>query len=168
MVCDRTINHQLFPGDEGDNYLSNPGEAWADTYAHLTYPDVAWQFTPLLTPTTFSKAAALRDVLHPWKGQTIRVFRGRVRANGPRVQSFEFGLHLDGSIRVTLAGPRGSNFDISISSDGHHIDTTKARGSRDSYFTRFACRQRATEEVRLSVVRRSGAGPFKLTLRYAG
>lgn len=168
LVCDRTLDKKLFPGDEGQHYLQNPGEAWADTYAHLVYPDATWQFTPLLTPTTESKAAALRDVLQPWTRPVTRVFRGRLRAGGARTKAFEFALHLDGSLRVRLAGPRHANFDVSISSDGHHIHTTRARGSRDGYSTRYACRQRPTEEVRLTVVRRSGSGPFRLTLDYAG
>lgn len=168
LVCDRTIEKKLFPGDEDQHYLQNPGEAWADTYAHLVYPDATWQFTPLLTPTTESKAAALRDVLQPWTRPVSRVFRGQLTARGPRTESFEFALHLDGSLRVRLAGPRHANFDISVSSDGHHIHTTRARGSRDSYSTRYACRERLTEEVRLTVVRRSGSGPFTLKLDYAG
>ena len=48
LVCKNTIDGRLAPGDEGTNYLSNPGEAWAEAYARLVFPAEAWRFTPLL------------------------------------------------------------------------------------------------------------------------
>ncbi len=38
QVCLGALKGTFQPGNEGRFYLSNPGEAWADTYAHLTYP----------------------------------------------------------------------------------------------------------------------------------
>jgi hypothetical protein len=57
QVCRGTYAGVLFPGDEGRHYLANPGEAWADTYAHITYPKTFWQFTDLLRPNTASLLA---------------------------------------------------------------------------------------------------------------
>jgi len=31
------LNDKLVPGDEGDHYAYDPGEAWAETYAWLTF-----------------------------------------------------------------------------------------------------------------------------------
>jgi hypothetical protein len=50
MVCDRSDRGLLAPGNEGDKYDLNPGEGWADAYAHLKYPEQGWQLTPLLAP----------------------------------------------------------------------------------------------------------------------
>ena len=63
----------LAPGDEHQFYRSNPGEGWAETYAHLKYPDVQWDFNPLMAPDATAYAAARRDVA------------GRVHANGERL-----------------------------------------------------------------------------------
>ena len=56
LVCSNTIDGKLAPGDQGANYLSNPGEAWAEAYARLVFPAEAWRFTPLLKPTQGSRS----------------------------------------------------------------------------------------------------------------
>ena len=66
LVCSNTLDGKLAPGDEGVNYLSNPGEAWAEAYARLIYPTEAWRFTSLLKPTAGSLLAAQADVAQPW------------------------------------------------------------------------------------------------------
>src|SRR4051812_15260739 len=66
LVCANTLDGRLAPGDEGDNYRFNPGEAWAEAYARLIYPTEAWRFTPLLKPTSGSLLAAQADVVSPW------------------------------------------------------------------------------------------------------
>jgi hypothetical protein len=167
-VCLRTIQGRLAPGDEGENYLANPGEAWADTYAHLTYPRVHWQFTPLLRPSQASKAAALKDVLTPWTGYVTQTFPGRFSPGGAHVQAFHVALHLDGSLRIALHGPAAANFDISVSSLGTDHGSTKGPHSSDVYFTRFACREVDSEDVMVKVVRRHGFGAFTAEVTYAG
>src|SRR3954454_844224 len=62
LVCENTIRGRLAPGDEGVDYLSNPGEAWAEAYARLVFPTEAWRFTSVLKPTTGSLLAAMADV----------------------------------------------------------------------------------------------------------
>jgi hypothetical protein len=44
---------QFFPGDEDFHYWENPGEAFAETNAHLNYPEVSvpWGYSPLLRPS---------------------------------------------------------------------------------------------------------------------
>ena len=66
LVCDKTSDGKLAPGDEGDDYAYNPGEAWAETYARLVFPEQAWRLAPLLQPTSGSYLAAAADVLQPW------------------------------------------------------------------------------------------------------
>lgn len=168
LVCLNTIRGRLSPGDEGANYLANPGEAWADTYAHLTYPRVRWQFTELLTPDAAAKAAARRDVLTPWTANLSKTFSGRFAAGGPRVKAFRLALHYDGTLRVALRGPPGANYDISLSSLGVDRGRTLDPGATDVYFTRYACREVDSENVLIKIVRRRGLGPFTATVTYAG
>lgn len=167
-VCLLTLQGRLAPGDEGANYLSNPGEAWADTYAHLTYPDVGWQFTPLLAPDAAAYDAARRDVLTPWTRSVTTVFHGRFARGGSSVRSFSFPLSLDGSLRVALSGPARANLDLALYSMGRRAGATSAPGSRDVYSQRFACREAPVERVVVRILRRSGAGPFSVAVTRAG
>ena len=167
-VCQGAIDGTLFPGDEGAHYLANPGEAWADTYAHLTYPDVFWQFTSLLKPTAASFAAARADVLTPWTKPIVKTFRGRFSPTGARSAMTSVLLQLDGTLRVALHGPGGSNYDLALTSLGRSDGGTHAVGSNDLYEARPACRSTDAERVYIRVLRRSGSGPFTATITYAG
>jgi hypothetical protein len=72
-ICGRVAAGTAFPGDEGENYVLNPGEAWAETYRLAVEAR-----TPLLNPapltffaTTFpvdttALQTAVLDVLQPW------------------------------------------------------------------------------------------------------
>ena len=167
LVCARSMDGRLAPGDEGSSYAANPGEAWAETYAQLKYPGVAWSFTSLLEPTTGSLFAAAADVADPWTGPVTKTFRGALGPGRTR-QAFTFALHLDGAARFTLRGPSGANDDLRVSSGGQTVGTSSAPGSRDRLSYAAACRTRRTETVKLTVLRRSGTGPFRVTVRYAG
>jgi hypothetical protein len=167
QVCAGTLSGRLAPGNEGARYLANPGEAWAEIYAHLAYPDVAWRFIPSLRPTEASYAAARRDVTQPWTGRQVRTFTGRLSA-AHAVSSRRFTLTLDGALDIALRGPSAANYDLRVSADGKVRGTTHAAGSRDSLSWSAACRTTSSEPVTVTVVRRRGAGPYALTVRYAG
>lgn len=168
MVCLGALQGRLAPGDEGDNYLANPGEGWADTYAHLKYPDVAWQFTSLLEPDAAAFAAARRDVLRPWTKGRTKVLRGRFTPSGPDALDFAFTLRLDGTVKVALRGPAGTNYDLALSSRGKSDGGTSAAGSRDVYRVAGGCREAPAELIHVRVLRRSGSGPFTATVGYPG
>ena len=168
MVCDRTLRGELWPGDETDHYAANPGESWAETYAQLKYPDVDWQYTPLLKPDAGAFAAATKDVLSPWRHGVTKVFRGSFGRRGTNTKRFSFDLTLDGPLSVKLYGPRASNYNLALTSNGRSEGSTKRAGSRDSISYHAACRQDQTEHVVVTVKRLQGSGPFKLRLAYAG
>jgi hypothetical protein len=168
QVCLNTIKGRLAPGNEGEHYLENPGEAWADTYAHLEYPDVAWQFTPLLRPSPQSKDAALRDVLEPWTRPVTRTFHGRFLPAAPRTQVFEIELTLDGVLRVKLDGPRQANFDIGLESLGRDHGGSSGPTADDAYRVRYACREVDSERVQITIERVRGFGAFTARVSYAG
>ena len=168
QVCDRAARGQLAPGNEGEYYSSNPGEGWAETYAQLKYTDVDWQFTPLLKPDEGAFAAASKDVLEPWQHGRTKIFKSAFGVRGPNSQRFSFELTLDGALSVRLYGPHGSNYNLSIASNGRHQGATSAAGSRDSLIYQAACRQDSTETVTVQVKRVKGSGPFRLRVQYAG
>jgi hypothetical protein len=168
LVCDRSVRGLLAPGNESDRYGSNPGEGWAETYAHLKYPDVGWTFNPLMAPDQGAYAAAAKDVLNPWMQGVTKVFKSRFGARGSNAKRFSFLLTLDGSLQIKLYGPRKANYNLSVASNGHHEGSTKKAGSRDSLSYAAACRQVQTEHVTVAVKRVTGTGPFTLRVKYAG
>lgn len=168
MVCDRTLRGLLAPGDQGRYYLSNPGEAWAETYARLVYPEQPWRWTPVLKPDAGALAAARADVLRPWTAGLTRTFDGTFKAGGARTRSFRLPLTLDGALALRLRGPAAANYDLRVTSLAKTDAQTKAAGSRDTLRYKNACRQARREVLTLTVQRRSGTGPFRLTADYAG
>lgn len=167
-VCSGVLAGRLVPGSEGDRYLDNPGESWAEVYARLTFPHEPWRFNARLAPDAGALAAARRDVLSPWTGAVARTFSGGFGRGGASVRRFTFPLTLDGALRVDLQGPASAAYDVRLTAMGRVQGTTSARGARDALAYKVACRQRQSERVTLSVLRRAGAGPFTLRVTYAG
>jgi hypothetical protein len=167
-VCSRTLDGKLFPGDEGKHYAANPGEGWAETYAHLVYPHVKWEYTSLLKPDAGSLAAARTDVLDPWTGPVTKHFTGTF-AGGGDTRSFRVRIVLDGVLRVHLDGPKGAQYDLRLRSGGDTFAHSSAKGADDTIALRAACRtSKHDNAVNVQVLRRAGRGPFKLSVRYAG
>src|SRR3954453_5688133 len=106
LVCSNTLDGKLAPADEGANYLSNPGEAWAEAYARLVYPTEAWRFTPVLKPTAGSALAAMADVAQPWTKRVTTTF------TGTSTRTFKLPITLDGAFTLQLDGPAKANYDL--------------------------------------------------------
>lgn len=158
-VCTRTLAGRLAPGDEGDAYLYNPGEAWADTYAHLVYPDERWQFTDLLRPDAGAYAAARRDVLHPWQHAVSRTFSA---------PSARFTLRLDGPLKVQARGPQSARFRLVLRSDGKTQATKTSSGGVATISYGAACRESRAETVTATVTRLAGEPATSIRASYAG
>ena len=75
LICAGVFAGRYFPGNQGSHYLDDPGEGWADSYAHLHYPSVPFQFNRGFAPDAGAFAAIRRDVLTPWNGPTARTVR---------------------------------------------------------------------------------------------
>jgi hypothetical protein len=162
LVCANALDGRLAPGNEGVDYLANPGEAWAEAYARLVFPREAWRFTALLRPSAGSLLAAMADVAQPWTRRTSATFTGR----GTR--TFRLPLTLDGAFTLQLDGPKRAQYDIVVKSGGKVDDRTTKRGSQDRIHYRIACRDRRTENLAITVVRRAGGGAYTLKAYYAG
>ncbi|MFN2616038.1 MAG: hypothetical protein ABR581_02815 [Thermoleophilaceae bacterium] len=165
-VCAHVLDGRLFPGDQGDHYLDDPGEGWADAYAHYHYPQAPWQFNSLLRPDAGAFRAIRRDVRHPWTGPRKRVFRGRL-GPGRRARRFRLRLRLDGDITLRLRGPRRADFNLVVRWRHELVARTRRHGSRDAADVGW-CRASRTEVATITVVRRRGAGRFRLLTRFAG
>jgi len=169
LVCLKTDQSLLWPGDEGSHYAANPGESWAETYARLTFPAQPWTFTSLLKPDAAALAAARADVETPWTARTVKTFRGTFSAAGKvRRRASKVTLTLDGAFSVRLRGPAKAQYDLAIDTDDGTHEKTTARGAQDAVSYQAACRGKQRERVTVTVVRRSGSGPYALTVRYAG
>jgi hypothetical protein len=168
LVCDRALKGLLAPGNEAELYGSNPGEGWAETYAQLKYPDVAWQFNPIMKPDAAAFDAARKDVLTPWTGAARKVFKGTFGKRGSTTKRYSFDLTLDGRLKMQLKGPRKSDYNLVITANGRDEGRTSKVGSRDTVSYEAACRQEQVEHVTVVVKRIKGRGPFTLRVTYAG
>jgi hypothetical protein len=161
-VCQRVAAHQLFPGDEGAQYVANPGEAWAQAYAFQHYPTgQPWQFTPLLAPVPGTRPAVRGDVLSPWHGLTTLVRRGAFSTAGARVATRTFPTPLDGRVSFALSGPSGSNLDLDVVVGGQVAASSRRGGSRESIAGDLCGARR----IAVRVTRIRGAGAFRLVAR---
>jgi hypothetical protein len=116
-VCPKEASGVAFPGDEGQNYLQNPGESFAESFMHLNevkhgLPETPWGYDPMFTPNATALAAIEQDVLNPWTKETERRFAGRFTRRGQQ-QTFTFKTPLDGVFAAQLHGPRGSKLTVS-------------------------------------------------------
>jgi hypothetical protein len=166
LVCDQAGERKLFPGDEMAQYKSNPGEAWAETYARLVYPDQPWTWTPRLRPDQGALEAALKDVLQPWtKNQsvTFTMDAGRDR------QAFDLPLTLDGALKATVRGPSGSEVNVQVNSGSQDVGHSERTGAYDTWGLSAGCREEPTETLTFTLTRAGGdPGPVTLRISYAG
>jgi hypothetical protein len=167
-VCVRTSRGLLAPGNERALYRANPGEAWAETYAHLTYPTQAWAFARLLRPDTGALQAAALDVAAPWRRPPARTLTGSFHGSGSSVRSFSLPISLDGTFDARLDGPAASNFDLGLVSRGRRVGHTTTAGSADRLHFGALCRQSGVDGATLRVTRRSGTGAFRVVVHTAG
>jgi hypothetical protein len=159
LVCLNAMRGRLAPGNEGEFYLSNPGEAWAEAYARLVFPNEAWRFTSLLRPTEGSLLAAMADVAQPWTKRSVATF------DGTGTKTFRLPLTLDGAFTLSLDRQRRTRYDLVLRAGGRVIE----RSASGRIHFRIACRDRRTEKLTIKVQRRSGpATPYTLEARYAG
>jgi hypothetical protein len=163
-ICTYVERGRLFPGNQGAHYRDDPGEGFADGYAHLHYPEVPWQFNRLMRPDKSAFDAIRRDVLHPWTGPRTRTFRARL---GPArtTRRFRIPVRLDGNMSLHLSAPAGGTYSVSAEAAGHAAGRVMRSGGA---FGIEWCRRRPAERVTLTVHRQSGAGPVALKVRWAG
>jgi hypothetical protein len=130
-VCTKTELGRAFPGDEGEHYLQNPGEAFAESYLHLNevrkgLPETRWFYDVQFFPTRPALDLIEQDVLKPWTAYSVYTWRGRF-ARRSQVGVATLKTPLDGIFELRLKGPRGSRVKI-LSKETKQVSPTVARG----------------------------------------
>ena len=164
-ICSGVAAKRYFPGDQGDNYVRNPGENWAEAYAQLQYRgQFPWQYDPSLAPDETAFGIVQADVVSPWDRSVADRLHGQRLSGSRRSQSFRVRTSLDGRVKVTLRGPRRADFDLQILKGRDVRAASHRRGSQDT-LQATDCQVRG---FTVRVVRRSGAGKFVVRIQTAG
>lgn len=160
-ICPNSVRGIYFPGNEGNHYFENPGEAFAEAYAKYDsrYRGFPWDWTSSLEPDANSYENIRQDVLEPWTGNTVSRFTGQLRRGGS--SSASFNTPLDGSLSVRLTAPAGTDFDLALLTSGGRVLKRSAHsGSREKI--RYAVCGQAKLKFRVSAYR--GSGQARVTL----
>ena len=117
-VCRRAEDGSAYPGDEGDHYSLNPGEAWAETYRLLDERRAGatgsgWEIIDSsFYPDETAFQAAERDVLQPWATPRTTVLTNRFAQKTKRVWTIPLSTQLDGILDVTVTLPKNGLQDV--------------------------------------------------------
>jgi hypothetical protein len=163
-VCQASRAGALFPGNEGLHYFRDPGEAFAESFAHLRFPEsgVPWRWAPGLKPDEAAFQAIGEDTLNPWLGRSVLKLRGRVPGRHGGAEIRAFGTPLDGTVSLRPASQR--HYDLRLLGPAGHV----LRTSRRDLSFRHQLNYTVCGQSRLRVAVRSFHGPggaFKLQIQ---
>jgi len=163
-VCQRSRAGALFPGNEGLHYFRDPGEAFAESFAHLRFPEseVPWRWVSSLKPDPAAFQAIREDTLDPWMGRSALKLGGRVppRYDGAAIRAF--GTPLDGTVSLRPAGqPR---YNLSLLSPAGHVLRTSRHGLSFRHQLNYTVCGQSRLRVAIRSSRRLG-GTFKLQIQ---
>jgi hypothetical protein len=166
-VCEGVGAGQLFPGDQGAHYWDNPGEAFAQAYATMLYPDAVPWWWHFAEPDGGTFAAIREDVSDSSARTTVRWAR-RLAPHSPSAAT-TVTTPIDGPIEIRLRQPRSARFELALRApDGHLLRRarvqrrSKGKARRPvSALSYSSCGARSyTVEVR----RRAGKGRFAVQI----
>ncbi|MGH2976427.1 MAG: ImmA/IrrE family metallo-endopeptidase [Solirubrobacterales bacterium] len=165
-VCQLRRAREVFPGDEGTHYFEDPGEAWAESFAHYRFPHahVKWPWLASMKPDAGAFRAIREDTLHPWMGRTSFQLAGRVpaRSSGTTVESFR--TPIDGEVSLRPTGADSHRYELSLQSKtGRRLRAFRDRAGPTPQLNFTVCGQSRLRAV-LSSLRRAG-GPFTLQIQ---
>ena len=155
QVCSRAASGELHPGAEDQtNYVTNSGEAFAETYRVLNerklgLPETPWNIvTTRLYPDETALKLLEQDVTQPWSGPATTTYRG---TSG---RTYTLVTPLDGRMTMKIAAARKTRVQLNA---GSTSTTTALGGSR--VVSRVVCGER-TLTVRVKRVAGKGAYTF--------
>jgi hypothetical protein len=163
-VCQGSRAGALFPGNEGVHYFRDPGEAFAESFAHYRFPEsnVPWRWVKALEPDPAAFRAIREDTLDPWLGRTAFSLQGRVPPPPGSAAVRAFRTPLDGTVSLRPAGRPLYNLDL-LGPAGHVLRTSSHGFSFRGQLNYTVCGQ-----SRLRVAIRSSrhpGEPFKLQIQ---
>jgi hypothetical protein len=163
-VCQGSRSGALFPGNEGLHYFRDPGEAFAESFAHLRFPEskVPWRWVRSLEPDQGAFEAIREDTLRPWLGRTSIGLRGRIppRRDGPAVRAF--GTPLDGTVSLRPTGRR--RYDLSLLNPAGRVLRSSSGGLSIGRRLNYTVCGQSRLRVAIRSSNRLG-GPFELQIQ---
>ena len=184
-VCQGVRKGDLFPGDEDAHYWDNPGEAFAETNAHLNYPtvNVPWGYSYPLRPSQGSMQRLRADILAPWTQPTTVTWNGSLWPERHNPATRHFATPLDGTVDIDLSGPADANYDVYLLGPKLHASKRERRRARHHRHSRPRPRRKilgravssgpsehlefqscGQSAMWVEVRRRSGEGPFTVSV----
>jgi hypothetical protein len=163
-VCQGSREGEFFPGNEGLHYFRDPGEAFAESFAHLRFPEseVPWRWPVTLKPDDAAFQAIREDTLDPWEGRRVLELRGQAPPRHGRAAVRAFGTPLDGLVSLRPAGrPR---YELSLLNPAGRI----LRTSRHGFSFRHQLNYTVCGQSRLRIAIRSSrpsGGGFELQIQ---
>jgi hypothetical protein len=165
-VCRGKRAGRLFPGDEGTHYFEDPGEAFAESFAHYRFPEaqIAWRYAPALKPTPASLRAIREDTLKPWQGRRSFTLSGHVPARGEGAAVESLRTPLDGTVSLRPSSLRRHGYELALRSRAGRLLRSSRHGLGPHDRLEFTvCGQKALRLVITST--RPSGGPFKLQVQ---
>ncbi len=146
------------------HYFRDPGEAFAESYAHLRFPEspVPWRWVQSLKPDAAAFQAIEADVLDPWLSRTDFRLNGHfpLPGEGPAVRAFR--TPLDGTVSLQVAGGRG--YDLSLLSRAGRVLRSSRRGFEAGRRLNYTVCGQSGLRVAIRDARRAGKA-FKLQIQ---
>jgi hypothetical protein len=164
-VCQRSKTGMLFPGNEGVHYFQDPGEAFAESFAHYRFPeaDVRWRWLPALKPNPGAFRAIREDTLHPWLGRMSFQLTGRLPSGGRGEAVRSFTTPLDGAVSLRPAGRR-PRYQLSLLNPSGRVLRTSRHGLDLGHRLNFTVCGQSRLRVAVHSSRRRG-GAFQLQVQ---
>ena len=161
-VCELARAGIAFPGDEGENYETNPGEAWAETYRVLNAQNpFSWPLlSELFAPDQRALDAARRDILTPWGGDEYVDHHARLSSKR-RYQLYWVPVQNDGTIDVRLRSTGSLDADLYIYKN-RYTHKWLARSLHTGHRDRIDGEICGLRHVLVAVIRYKGSGSFRL------
>jgi hypothetical protein len=165
-VCQGKRSGRLYPGDEGSHYFEDPGEAFAEAFAHLRFPElsVPWRYMPALRPDPAAFKAIREDTLTPWQGRTSFTLAGRVPARGEGAAVESLSTPLDGTVSLRPASLHRRGYELALRSRAGRLLRRSDRRLDPHHQLDFTvCGQ---SRLRLEITStRAHSGPFRLQIQ---
>lgn len=164
-VCQRSKTGALFPGNEGVHYFQDPGEAFAESFAHLRFPgaDVKWRWIGALKPNAAAFQAIREDTLRPWFGRTAFQLAGSLPSGKGEKKVESFKTPLDGVISLRPAGRR-HRYQLSLLNPAGRVLRTSRHGLDLGHRLNFTVCGQSRLRVAIRSSRRRG-GAFELQIQ---
>jgi hypothetical protein len=163
-VCQGVRAGRYFPGNEDSHYFQNPGEAFAESYAHNRFPTdpVPWEWPDFPDPHTGAFPSIQVDALDPWNGADADQRNGRFpkkQKRKPRTRVNRklkrFDTPRDGDMKLTLNGADRAGLALKLFGDGRLIARSDGLGSREQVSFQICGERHLTAVVRRHDRRRS-------------